>query len=160
MKNKAISIELCDYCEVSSDNATLHIASKKCSLCSRWGCSDAKCLGRQEDAYYTTQHMPFSDYCGQGFPFICSSCWKEARKIDSTIIKSGVNLHVSGSTWAIRLGEYAQLVYNESVGEAQKKVIDEIRRLIQLAKKQDREKEKQAALRQRVEELERQLPKS
>ena len=126
-------IEVCDFCEVTTENQHLKVGSKKCTICSKWACEN-KCAG-VADAYYTTSHFPWNGYSSMAYSFICEECWENARLVDCKLISQGVGINGSGSSWAIRLGEYVTLKFQEKFKELDAQYVNEVRRLIKLSTK-------------------------
>lgn len=158
MRTNKIKVDFCDFCEVTKDNANEKIGREKCIICERWNCRSEKCIGAVEDNYWTTAHLPTSHYDSRGkFPFICKECWDKATKISSDEIKKGVDIHGSGSSWAIRLGEYATMVYDDGVDKTIKATVDEIKRLISLLDKRNKESLEKAKLQRKVDSLKRKI---
>lgn len=153
---KDITFEFCDFCEVSQKNAQEKVANQQCVICSKWVCSNG-CKGVEKDDYYTTSHFPKTYSSQFDVGFVCKECWDKARTIDSSSITRGIDIHASGSSWAIRLAEYAHMVYKKALKKAEGQTLNEIRRLVKEGEKKfGKEREKQE-LKRKVEELERQI---
>lgn len=135
MKSTRYKIDLCDYCVLTQSNATNKVARQQCTICTRWGCLDnCPSLNEPRD-YYTTAHLIVD------VPFICSVCWTQARAIDCEQIQKGIDIHASGSSWAIRLGEYSALLMRDARDKVRQAVIIEIERLVKLGSKVEKKKQ-------------------
>lgn len=156
MKTNKIKLEFCDFCKVTEKNAQIKIGKQKCTICGKYSCLTEDCEGYIKDDYGTTNHLPFNNYANRStFPFICGECWTKAMAVDSDKIKRGVDMRASGSTWAIRLGEYATMHYYKAVQQAIDKTVTEVKRLIKVSEKHDSNEKEKTKLRQKIEVLQR-----
>lgn len=133
MRNDKLKIEFCDFDEINQKNAKERLATKKCAICSKFACDNENCKG-VADPYGTIQHLPPKNYSETKYSFICSECWGKAHIVSSEKISKGIYIHASGSSWAIRLGEYIHKIYEEKSREVNEAFVNEIRRLIKLSK--------------------------
>lgn len=131
MKNNNLKIEFCDFDKIEQHNAAERIAKAQCAICEKFAC-DTDCRGRARD-YDTTQHLPKAGlWQNHPYPFICSDCWAKAHKASSDKITKGVDIRASGSSWAIRLGEYVTFLQQEKTQEINNAFIAEVKRLIKI----------------------------
>lgn len=151
-------MELCDFCKSEPSENIFKIGSERCAICGKWLCEDKNCKGKTRDDYFTTKHFPRLIY-GKQFPTICVKCWELAQSVSDTKIKNGVKHGGSGSIWAVKLGEFAWKVALEKWKEVEKEILDEIKRLIKIAKEQKKEKTKIAELEKKFDMLKRKVLK-
>lgn len=149
MKQK-IELLFCDVCKVDQNKAYNFIAKEKCASCDRDLCM-GECF--EADDYRTTSHFPEKYGTYPIKPIICKICWEAAHIVDYSKIKKGIDIHASGSSWAIRLGEYVHMIYKEKMEEVKAVAVEEIKRLVALGADERVAREKKALLLEKAEKL-------
>lgn len=114
---KNIKTLVCDVCEVTPKNIINKLAVRKCAVCERDFCAD---LVHNGDEYSTTQHMR-KGYGNEPAManFVCSECWKLSEsfgyKSGTTRLPTGnIDMRASGSTTAINMAEYREMVESKA----------------------------------------------
>jgi hypothetical protein len=104
MSKKRIELDFCDVCEFEKFNASTLIASRACAVCERVYCGASKHV---KDTYYTTRFLsPNLIRPTRLWSFICNNCWDSYHDSKFTLPELGANIHGSGDTKAISVGNF------------------------------------------------------